>query len=335
MKKLINSKKSLKLLRWGNVRSLQQVMIIFFTLFFVFSTSWATEKNNKNIITMGSGAKYTTTVECQTEGELSADDFREVSTLGSHIVGHLNNAIEYLEDNNIEKSGKELDKAQQLSNIIRNMLPTTTVTTIVKDTKGNEVYRTKELVQDDMVPIYDDMIAVDVVQPIENAKKREVTLKGLKLADAEVVHTSILVDLRYVDRKMKRAKSLMAEESQKALEELLLAQTVGTRFSVSEEDSSLVKAQQALRLAERMVSEKKFEGAETNLDLAKFHLDAYKALVGKERQGEVETMQKEIDRLFGTLEQKDSGSKVRDLWGRVTNWFSHEPGQTHQTKPTG
>jgi hypothetical protein len=335
MEKTVNIQSTPRRLGSETLCSLQQVMILVFTLFFAASTGWGAETNNKSVSTMGSGSKYTTTVERQTEGELSAEDFREVSTLGSHIVGHLNNAIEYLEDKNAEKADKEMEKAQKLSGIIRNMLPTTTVTTVVKDAKGKEVYRTKELVQDDLVPIYEDMIAVDVVQPIENAKKREITLKGLKLADAEVVHSSVLLDLRYVDRKMKRAKSLMATHSQQALEELLLAQTIGTNFSVSEEDSPLVKAQRALSLAERMVSEKKYEGAETNLKLAKLHLDAYKALVGKDRQGEVETIQKDIDRLFGTLEQKDSGSKVRGLWSRVTNWFSHEPGQTHRTKPTG
>jgi hypothetical protein len=283
---------------------------------------------------MGSGAKYTTTVESHTEGKLSPEDFRQVSTLGSHIIGHLNNAAEYLEDNKLNEADKEIDKAATLSGIIRNMLPTTTVTTVVKDAKGKEVYRTKESVQDDLLPIYEDMISIDVLQPIIAAKKRESTLKGLKLADAEVLHASVLLDLNYVDRKIKRAKSLMAENSEKAREELLLAQTIGTNFSVSQEESPLVEAQQALRLAERMINEKKFEGAEANLKLAKFHLDAYKALVGKERQGEVGKLQKDIDQLSGTLEHKDSESKVRGLWSRVTNWFSHEPGQAHETKPT-
>jgi predicted negative regulator of RcsB-dependent stress response len=335
MEKSMHTKNSSRWPRAEAVFSLHRVMIIVFTLFFAASTGWAAETDSKNVSTMGSGTQYTTTVERQTEGKLSAEDFRQVSALGSHIIGHLNNATEYLEDSKSEEANKELDNAAKLSGIIRNMLPTTTVTTVVKDAKGNEVYRTKELVQDDLVPIYEDMVAVDVLQPIENAKKKEVTLKGVKLADAEVVNTSVLLDLKYVDRKIKRAKSLMAElKHHQALEELLLAQTIGTKFSVSEEDSPLVKAQRALTLAEKMVSEKKFEAAEANLKLAKFDLDAYKTLVGKERQGKVETMQKDIDRLFGTLEQKDSESKVRDLWSRVTNWFAHEPGKTHQTKPS-
>jgi len=283
---------------------------------------------------MGSGVQYTTTVERRTEGELSADDFRQVTTLGPHIIGHLNGAVSYLEDKNTGKAQEELDKAEALARVIRDMLPVTTVTTVVKNVKGKEVYRTTVQVQDDYIPIYEQMTALDVVQPIVDAKKRVAELKGLRLADAEVIQTSVLLDLGYVERKMKRAQSLISKEPEKAREELVLAQTNGSRFSVIKQDSSLIKAQRALRLAERMVNENRVEGAESNLRLARFYLDAYKAVAGVDRGKEVDTLQKDIDRLFGTLDQKESESKVRGLWSRVTNWFEQEPGQSHQTTPT-
>lgn len=318
----------------GTILLFTRLLVLLLALFIASSTAWAKKSEEKNISTIGSGAKYTTTVERETKGELSDEDFRQVSTLGSHIIGHLNNATEYLEDNKSEKVKKELGKAGILFKVIRDMLPTTKVTTVVKDSEGKEVYRTDEVVQDDMVPIYEEMIAVDVVQPIEDAKKQSDTLKGLKLADAEVIKTSVLLDLGYVERKINRAQSLMAENNQQALEELVLAQTIGIHFSVNKEDNPLVKAQRALRLAERMVNDKKIEGAESNLRLAKFHLDTYKTLVDKERGKEVDTLQKDIDRLFGTLEEKESESKIRDLWNRMTQWFTRETGQSHKTKPT-
>lgn len=309
-------------------------LVLFLAMLLTPLTVWAEKSDKKNVSIMGSGALYTTSVERQTGGELSAEDFRQVSTLGSHIISHLNNATEFLEDNNPNKAKIDLDKAELLIKIIRDMLPTTTVVTVVKDAKGKEVYRTKELVQDDLVPIYERMTAIDVVQPIEDAKNREDTLKGLRLADARVIQTSVLLDLRYVERKINRAQRLMGKETLQALDELVLAQTNGIRFSVKKQDSSLVKAQRALRLAERMVNEKKIEGAEANLRLAKIHLDTYKTLVDKDREKKVDTLQKDIDELFGTLEQKESESKVRGLWSRVTNWFSREPGQSHQTTST-
>lgn len=308
-------------------------LISFLSLLLLSSSSWAAKKDKKNVSTMGSGTRYTTTVERQTEGDLLADDFRQVSTLGSHIINHLNDATGCLEDKNTGKAKVELDKAETLARIIRDMLPTTTVATVVKDASGKEVYNTTEKVQDDLVPIYEQMTAVDVVQPIVDAKKRVAELKGLRLADAEVIQTSVLLDLGYVERKIKRAKSLMTKKPQEALGELVLAQTNGIRFSVTKQDSSLVKAQRALRLAERQVNEKKIEGAEANLRLARFHLETYKSLVGEKRGKEVSRLQKDIDKLFGTLDKKESESKVRGLWGRVTSWFERDPGQSHQTAP--
>lgn len=311
-----------------------QMLTLVLILVLLSSTAWATTSGKKNVSTMGSGDQYTTTVERQTEGELSTENFRQVSTLGSHIIGHLNDAAEYLEDKNGGKAKAELDKTETLIKIIRDMLPTTTVATVVKNAQGKEVYSTTNKVQDDLVPIYERMTALDVVQPIVDAKKRVAELKGLRLADAEVIQTSVLLDLGYVERKVKRAKSLIAKKATKAIEELVLAQTIGIRFSVTKQDGSLVKAQRALRLAERQVNEKKIEGAEANLRLARFYLDAYKALVGEKRSKEVSKLQKDIDKLFGTLKNKESESRVRSLWGRVTNWFELDLGQSHQTSPT-
>jgi hypothetical protein len=174
---------------------------------------------------------------------------------------------------------------------------------------------------------------VDVVAPIIDAKKEDAALKGLRLSDAEVLHTSVLLDLSYVDRKIKRALKLLSKEPEAAERELYLAQTVGIDLSVDKEDSSLVQAQGALRLAERMVNEKKYEGAEENLRLAKIHLEAYRSLAGSARKAEIDRLQKDIDQLFGKLEKQGSESEVRKLWGRVTGWLTQKSSQTKQTGP--
>ena len=289
------------------------------------------DKGEDGVSIIGSGTLYTTSVERETEGELSAEDFRQVTTLGSHIIAHLNKATECVEDHSLDKAAEELEKALVLCRVIRKLLPTTTVVTVVKDAGGKEVYRSKEVVQDDLVPVYRDMIAVDVVQPVEAARRQLDAAKGLMLADAEIIETSVLLDLGYVERKMNRTRNLMTKDTEQAFDELVLAQTVGIQFSVDKEDSSLIKAQRALRLAERMVNDKKIEGAEANLRLARFYLDTYKTVVDEKRAEKVAALQEDIDRLFGTLEEEESESRIRGLWGRVTNWFSREPGQSHQT----
>ena len=134
---------------------------------------------------------------------------------------------------------------------------------------------------------------MEVVEPIIEAKKDEAALKGVKLADAQFIHTAVLVDLNYAERKLKRALELMAKP-QEASAELALIQSDGVHFYAHQEDNPLVEVQQALRLAERMVREKKFEGAKANLETAKLQLEAYRALVGPDAGVTVADLEKDI-----------------------------------------
>src|SRR6188474_1579866 len=122
-----------------------------------------------------------------------------------------------------------IEKAQSLAGIVRSLLPTTTVTTSVKDAQGKEVYRDEQKVQDDQIPIFSGAIAVEVVEPLVEAKKDQAALKGLKLADADVIRTAILADLSYIERKLARAAQLL-NKPEEAAAQLALAQNVGVRF---------------------------------------------------------------------------------------------------------
>jgi hypothetical protein len=102
------------------------------------------------------------------------------------------------------------------------------VTTTVKDAHGKDIYHDVQRVHDDQIPISEGDIAVEVVEPIIEAKKDEASLKGVKLADADLIRTRVLVDLSFVERKLKRATELMGrtQESGKPKEaaaELALA----------------------------------------------------------------------------------------------------------------
>lgn len=310
--------------------------IVMVTVLTASASSGENESPGNNKTTIGTGAQYKTTVHRQTKGELSEEDFRQVSTLAPQILQHLNAAVACLEVGDQKEAKAELNQNEKLIHVIRDMLPVTIVTTVTENARGEEVYRDENHIQDDLVPIYEMMTSVDVVAPIIDAKKEGAALQGLRLSDAEIVHTSVLLDISYVDRKISRALELLSKEPEKAREELNLAQTVGVDFSIDKEDSPLVKAQRALRLAERMINENKMEGAEENLEVAKIHLEEYRSLAGPARKDEVDKIQKDIGRLFGKLEKEGAESTVRDLWHRVTGWLTQKSGQTHQTAaPSG
>lgn len=282
-------------------------------------------------ITTGSGRQYETTVDRKTEGELNPEDFRQASLLSSRLVNHLNRAVEYLADENSDAAGAEVEKAVSLSKIIRDLLPTTVVTTVVKDADGKEVYRHVDRVQDDRIPLYEGMIAVDVIEPVSDAKREAAEIRGIRLADADLLHTSVLVELSYVDRKLQRAAKLLKDKPEDALHQLELAQTEGVTYAVNREDNPLVAVQRALQLAERMVEQECLEAAGENLQLAKNHLELYRGLVSKKESAKVNKLEKDITALQGEIEKKGAAKKIREFWDRVAGWFIKQPSETEKT----
>jgi hypothetical protein len=286
------------------------------------------EQRDQSTITTGSGERYQTTVERHTEGNLSAQDLHQVSLLSSRIVSHLNEAVNDLLDQNPDAARKQIENAQKLTKVVRDLLPVTMVTTIVKDAKGKEIYRDVDKVQDDRIPLYSGMIALEVVQPIIDAQEEAAALKGLRLADANVIRTSVLADLNYIERKLNRAAALL-DKPEEALAHLSLAQKQGVQLIVNEADDPLVKIQHALRLAERMVEEGKHEAARENLRLAQIQLGTYRAILGKEAAKDVKKLEDDIVSMMSKTKEKGAASKIREFWERAVGWFREEPGQAH------
>ena len=293
----------------------------------------AEQATNPTTGTYGSGKNYQTTVERQSAGELSAEDLHQASLLSSQMLMHLDAAARHCIDGKGEDAKPEIEKAQSLTGIVRNLLPMTTVTTIVKDAQGKEVYRDVQKVQDEQIPIFAGDIAVEVVEPLVELKKDQAALKGLKLADADVIHTAVLADLGYIERKLAHAAQLLSKPEEAAVQ-LALAQNVGIRFAAHKEDNPLVEVQHALRLAERMVQEKKYDGAKANLQAAKLRLEAYRGLVGPNEAKPAADLEKEIEKISGEIEKPGGAEKIRGMWDKATSWFKRETGQAHESAPT-
>jgi hypothetical protein len=299
----------------------------------VVSTAWgassaaqSTEKKaaTPTTITTGSGNKYKTTVDQKAGGELSAEDFRQASLLASRIVLHVNEAVEDLDQDRAADARAAVQKGLELAKLVRDLLPTTEVTTSVRDSKGTEVYRNVDRVQNDRIPLHEGLVAVKVVEAITDAKRDAASVKGVRLADADLVHTSVLLELDYVEGRLKRALNALPAKPADALKQLVLAQSQGVTFSVNKEDNPLVAAQLALQLAEQMVKEDQVEAAKANLQLAKNQLVLYRGLVGKHESDDVKKLEEDISKLQGNIETADAAANIRGFWDRVANWFSRE-----------
>lgn len=329
--------------RTGLLRSISAFWQLTIILLVALTFSAAAQENNAYATTSGSGEKYQTTVERSTSGELGDEDLRQATVLSSRVLLHLNEAIERLIDDQPDKANEQIRHAQAVAGIVRDMLPVTTVRTRVKDASGKTVYDYTEAIQDDRMPIYESTLIVEVVQPIIEARRDEASLKGLALQDADFIYTSALLDLGYVERKLRRAAELLDDKEQ-ALRQLILAQTQGLEIKVNQEDSPLVKAQAALQLAERMVGENKMEGAKANMQLARVYLESYQSLLGDPDAAEIQALRETMDELSGALDgggmankaaRDESRGLIRGFWQTITGWMTEEPGQAKTAEELG
>ncbi len=281
------------------------------------SIAVGTELSTSSESVSGTAPGYQTKVESVTAGTLTSENLRQASLLASQSLMHMIGATRRLEERDQKAAANEVDKALTLVGIIREMLPVTTETIVVTAPDGKEAYRHEERVQEDLIPIYDEMIQVEVVEPIVTAKKNRAAVEGVRLADVDLIRTSVLVDLEYVERKLERAKAEMGEPD-KARAELLLAQTAGVRFVTNKQDTPLV--------------ETNYAAAQANLALAEDQLALYRGLVPAERHASIGELQREIDELSERVEEgRDSPGVIRGFWTRVTSWVSKEPGEASVT----
>lgn len=292
---------------------------------------WANEETD-SLVTTGSGQTYQTSVEQFTEGELAPEDARQVSVLGSRILAHIHNAERALDSGNTKRATAELELAQSLARVVRELLPVTIVTTEVTDSDGKRVYRYVDRVQTDRLPIVEGLINVEIVRPIVEAKQEQAALQGFELAEANLVRTAVLLDLDYAERKINRAlKALEENNSTQARVDLLSASSIGVRFVQNEVDHPLVEAQSALRLAERQVQDGRHAAARTNLQLARTNLEIYRTLVDETASDEVSDLLEEIATIEGELEGPGVAQHIREFWNRIATWFTAEPGQAQAT----
>src|SRR4051812_12104906 len=77
----------------------------------------AEQTTNPTTGSYGSGKNYKTTIERQSEGELSAEDLHQASLLSSQLLMHLNAAALHCLDGKGDEAKPEIEKAQSLAGI--------------------------------------------------------------------------------------------------------------------------------------------------------------------------------------------------------------------------
>lgn len=284
--------------------------------------------------------RYQTNVEREVLGELNEENLRQASLLASQVLVHVFEASDAVADEQPELAREQLEHAHTLIGIMRELLPTTRVTTTVTDAAGREVYHYQAEEQGDLIPLYEDMAAVEVLELMTDAKAEEASVRGVRLADVDLIYTRALFDLSHVERRLNAATRALDAHSPNladASRALRLAAADGVELIRTRTDSPLVEAAQALTLAERQAEADLDEAARENLRVARLSLETLRNLAPGHDTVEVRELERELERLSGDLSQEGMTDRIRALWHRVTGLIEKEPGEavvTTESEPS-
>lgn len=271
--------------------------------------------------TTGSGAKYTTEVSRSTTGELSEMDLRQASLLTSQMLEHVGAAIEQLNDDDTTAAKAELKDAQTLIGIVRDLLPTTHVKTVVHDSHGAVVYRHSQAVQDDVIELFNEVATIDVLDHVLDEKKAS-SDEPEYLGSVEL-YTSVFADLGFIERKIDAAMGAL-DQPDEARDQLVLAELNGVDMRISEAESPLLEARRALELAEEQVADGAFTVAKENLYLAKLKLKEYQTLFSPTDAASVKEITDQIDTVTKDVEKDGVTGAIRSCWNKTVKLFDHD-----------
>ncbi len=287
----------------------------------------------------GSGKPYKTVVKREQQGEITESDLRQASLLSSQLVLHTNEAVKRLRAEEVDKAKQEIRKGRKLVGFIRELLPVTKVTTIVKKQDGKQVYKDVRKVRQDEIRIYENSAALGIVDPLSDAKKKDKEKKpkqGVQVAGAQLVQTAMLADVSYIDRQLRRAKThLKQDKVEKAVEALTQAKVRGVQFHVDRKNHPLVQAEAALRLAERMAKLDRTTAVRANLRRARSSLGLYASgLDDRERIKKVRTAEQTLKQLLSKedVTSEKAVKQIRSLWQRFRQWLQPKQGEARKTK---
>lgn len=112
-------------------------------------SSWGQER----VWEFGSQDTLRTRIEQREEGALTRAGMEQVSLLATQIVLHVNRAAEQFVLEDAQAARKEVERAAQLVELIRSILPVRIVTTTVQDAENGTPYACEERIYPDVVPV--------------------------------------------------------------------------------------------------------------------------------------------------------------------------------------
>jgi CheY-like chemotaxis protein len=289
----------------------------------------AAEKDNKPVPAKnGAGSGIVTQVQCETErGEPSEEEQRHITVLGAQLLHQIARARNAIDAENNDSAEEAIGKAEAALKLIRQMLPKSVVSTTVMDSAGHVLYEDVEDVREDRITVSRSFTGINVVRPIVESKKIMAEAAGTEFEGSAVIEADVVLNLDYLDRRLREAERVLATDLEHADEALARAQDRGASLVVTAMESPLEDAREALQYAHQAAQRKQYRVAAANLRVAREHLLLYRETAPESAKDEIDKLNKEMDTIAQqiagttTAEHEKTTGRVRAFVETVESWW--------------
>jgi len=288
--------------------------------------------------TQGSGIK----TEIKREGfgnPLSSEDQHELSLLGAHLLGQIQQARIALDGNASDIATTSVKKSLQLVGIIRRVLPKTHVTTTVHDKGGKVLYEDAQDVQMEKFIVYHMLSEVDKSHLIDTDKRQGERAGGVQYEGSKLIDMDVVLDIGYVERRLREAERALPAKPEIAFRVLSDAQTRGTELTAAEFESPLFDAQEAVKYAHEAAERKEYKAAQSNLKIAREYIAMYRDLVPPGKHDEIDKLTAEISKAAADITESAAHDRktnvTKGLLDRIKKWTTRtvRPNKEQKEQP--
>ena len=280
--------------------------------------------------------KVTTRRSVKVLGTLTLKDREEMSRAAGHMLKHIYKARLAVSHKDKKKALEQVGQAIQLSRIVKKVMPRYVVETRMES--GGLVYKDKDTVQPLLVPLYDELDRVDLMEPMHTAKqgraKRVKAPGDLDVVEeVDLVHAATVMDVKWATAKLWTAKYYLDRTKwDRADENLKLSQQSVT----VEEDLApmpLAEAADNIAFARSLINKGRNKHAAVALRAASGELARYQKGADKARAKEVKALRAELDTLQKKLdndkalsagEKTAAANQAGGWWRKLIPWRSND-----------
>jgi hypothetical protein len=288
------------------------------------------------------GTRVTTQIQSETvRGATSEDEQRHITVLGAQLLHQINRARTAIDADDSAAANEAIQKARKALTLIQQMLPKKVVSTTVTDSDGTVVFEDAEDVQPSLVTISRSFTELDILRPLVESKKDSTEFQGEEFQGSAIIEADVVVNLAFIERRLREAERALAKDADRADQALALAQSEGTDLVITELESPLIEARQALQFAHSAAEQKQYRSAEANLRIARGYLLLHRETAPEAARDEIDKLSADIDSLAKQISGTTSAShqqnteRAKGILDRVEGWWRKSRESKDKVPATG